>query len=254
MLERIDRRALGAVEAQDGVTGRRLGRPLTVTSETASVIRTRGGLYAIMSAEGLEEHLGAFEAPPAAPPIDSLLAVFRVDDPLGDFLPVLATVALPRSPDPGPGESDLFAPHRAALPSAPVRPLGSGWAAIRVTIRDQADRPVRGALIEILPTGGGDRLGWGLTDRRGEGLAPAPAIPLLREVDATPLDPEDEDEVVTDETPVILTVVADPAQPWPVDPERLSAERASLRSVSLAAPVTLTAGAATHRALSLDLS
>jgi len=254
MRETIDRRVLGALEVQDGVTGHRLDRPVRITATDARTVRTIGGLYAITQADGLVPHLEAFAMPPAAPALGSIPIRFVVEDPLGAFLPISTTVLLPRDPASEAGAGSLFTPLAIPLPSTPARRIALGWVALRVSLTDGAGAPVRGAYLEVLPAAGGARLGWGLTDPRGEALVPVPSIPLLRAVDTTPLDPDDPDHVVTDQTAVTLTAIADPVRPWPGDPQRLAADRAGLRTAGLPGPVALTAGATTHHPMTIDLS
>lgn len=89
-------------------------------------------------------------------------------------------------------------------------------------------------------------LGRGLTDERGEAIVTVAGLPLVRASD------DDDDDITTPTTPARIAVVVDPAQPWPVDPDRLAAERATLRTMSLPASIPLAAGGAVHRTLTFD--
>jgi hypothetical protein len=220
-IERLDRRVLGAVRLIDGVTGRPIARPLTVAADGSRFLRNREGLYVIREAPGLAAHLSQFDRPPAAPaPGTATIERLRIEDPLGQYLPRLARVPLPRAPAPAAGEPDLFEPEDVTMLPAPSTSPRLDWGGWRARVERSDDgSPVRGALIAldwVGATGTGFRA-RGLSDERGEALVPVAGLPVSRPGQAP------DDGPVTDETPVTLSVFADAAQPWPVDPDQLEA-------------------------------
>ncbi len=250
LLDRIEWRVLGAIELADGVTGATLRRPFAVTAPGLAVARTRSGRYAVTQAPGLADHTRAFAAPPAAPAPGTAAATLRLDDPLGQFLTRLAQLPLPRSPQPAPGEPGLFTPARIAMLPAPRSATAANWAVLRLSVSRTGGAPLAGVLVELRTTDAAGRLlGRGLSDPRGEAILAIAGLPLTRAADVA--DPEA--DVTTPVTEARLGLVADPALPWPVDPDRLDAERAGLRSLSLVAAVGLTAGGAEHRPVIFDL-
>lgn len=252
MVENVDRRVLGAVQLNDGVTGARIARPLSVTGDGLDIRRNRSGLYVIFAATGLETHTASFEAPPAAPPAESQPFNVVVTDPRRDFVPTLAVIDLPRPFDPGSGITDLMEPIEIVLPSSPTRAASPSWAQLRALVLDTGGAPVRGALVEVQPSGGGDPLGWGITNAHGETLVAVPGLPALTEIENDPLDEED-DEIATAETAADVSAVADPAQPWPVNPVTLAAGGAELRT-SAVVPVSLSPGRIGTATLEVDLT
>jgi hypothetical protein len=249
LLDRIKWRILGAVELADDVTGARLRRPFTLSAAGVTTARTATGRYAVTMAPGLAAHTRAFEVPPAAPVPGAAPVTLRIDDPLGDFLPRLAVLPLPRSPNAAPGEPDLFAPARIAMLPAPRRAAADNWAVLRLSVTRTGGAPLQGVLVELRTTdAGATLLGRGLSDRRGEAVVAVAGLPLTRAVDdADPLA-----DVTTPVTQARVGLVADPDLPWPIDPDRLAANRDTLPVLSLATPVDLTAGGAEHRPVTFD--
>jgi hypothetical protein len=217
VIERVDRRVLGAVRLVDSITGRPITRPLSVAADGSRFLRNREGLYVIREAPGLAAHVTELEQPPALPaPGAASIERLRIEDPLGQYLPRLARVPLPRAPVPAPGEPALFVPQDVAMlpaPAADPRLDWAGWRA-RVLLADD-DSPFPGALVAldwVSPQGAAFRA-RGLSDERGEALVPVAGLPVSRPgAGATP---------VTDETTVTLSVFALPGRPWPVDPDQL---------------------------------
>lgn len=249
MLDRLERRVLGAVRLFDAVTGRPLNRPLTVSAQGVRFLRNRAQFYVITAAPGLEEHVTAFEAPPALPAPGSRAVEIRIDDPLGEYLPRLARLPLPRSPEPGPGEPDLFQPERVDLLPAPAAGVRLNWGGLRLSLTRPGGRQgIRGALVELHDPAdpGAPALALGLSDQRGEALAALAGLRAYRPADGG-------DAVTVSQTPVTVELVIDPAQPWPVDPQGLAARRAELLNLSLAGVIQLGPGRFEHRALQLAL-
>lgn len=241
MVELVDRRVLGAVRLLDGVTDTPVRRPMTVEGTGLRFYRNRIGLYVIVGADGFDkEYLSRFEDPPANPSAGSLPFVVEVHDPVHAYLPVLASISLPLPFDPENDIRDLQQPVDIALASSAARSTPLTWANLRVLVLDTADAPIRGALVDAAPAGGGDRIGWGITNHNGEALVPVPGLPAMREIENDPLDAED-NEIVTAETSVTVTATADPELPWPVNPVTLAAGGGALRTASVS-PVALQPG------------
>ena len=260
MLDRLERRVLGAIRLIDATTGRPLHRPLSVSAEGVRFLVNRAQLYVISQAPGLETHVAAFEAPPDSPAPGSLPIEVTIDDPLGEYLPRRATVPLPRSPAPGADQPDLFAPEAVTVLPSPNAAMRQNWSGVRLSLRLADDRPVRGALINLRRQQGDtedELVASGLSDERGEALVILPGLPVSRSAGAPPDDPEpqpDDGEVTTPETPVTLEIVVDPDLPWPVDPARLMANRAQWRRPVETGTVDLATGRVVHLNLQISLS
>lgn len=252
MTEATGLRVLGAVRFTDAVTGTVVRSALDVSADGLRLHRNRAGLYVIMAADGLAAHRTAFLEPPAAPLAESLQFTLKVKDPDAVYTERTVVVRLPRRYDPQNGINDVMEPIDVALASAPVRSTPSSWARLWVTVESSQGAKVRGALVEARPDGGGPVLAWGTTNKNGETLLPVPGLPALLAVENDPLDPND-DTVVTAETRVGVSAVADPALPWPVNPARLSARGPGLR-VSPTAVVAVSPGRTNRRTLSVNLS
>ncbi|HEX5078613.1 MAG TPA: hypothetical protein VFV80_05630 [Geminicoccaceae bacterium] len=257
MLDRLERRVLGAVRLIDATTGRPLRRPLSVSAEGVRFLINRAQLYVISRAPGLDAHATAFEAPPEEPPPGSRAIEITIDDPLGEYLPRRATVPLPRSPAPQADEPDLFAPEAVAVLPSPNAALRQNWSGVRLSLRLTDGRPVRGALISLRSQADENRVvASGLSDERGEALVILPGLPVSRSAGGSEPEgpqPEADDEVTTPETPVTLEIVVDPDLPWPVDPSRLMANRAQWRRAVETGTVDLATGRVVHLNLQISL-
>jgi hypothetical protein len=233
-LERTETRVLGALRCVDATTRTPVETLLQVTIEGARVRRNRSGLYVIAGADGLAAHEAAFQAPPAAPPLGSILLQARIVDPLGRYLSRLATFTLPRDPDPdnlGAVDS-LFLPIEVALYPAAAAPTGANWALLRVSVTHAGSGDaLGGVLLRVLQ--GDTVLARGLSDWRGEALVAVPGVPVTTWS-------EDPGDVVVNELGVELEATVEraaqhrtpmaevltgraPALPLIVDPERLEA-------------------------------
>lgn len=237
--ETIDHRYLGALRIIDRVTGRMVKRPIRVTAPGLQFFTNRSLLQVISQADGLEEHLEAFEAPPDEPAAGSLEFTASVDDPTGEYLPRSATFDLPLVATPG-EESSLFNPIDINMFAAPAAHVSPNWSIIRASIYDLADMeaedPIPGALLRVVDADD-QLLMSGLSDQRGEAAVIIPGIPITTfspgtEPDGDPdTDPGDEDEwlangsVTETVTPVTLEIIVHPDTPWPVDPNEMEERR-----------------------------
>jgi hypothetical protein len=263
MLDRVERRVLGAIRLIDATTGRPLHRPLSVSAEGVRFLVNRAQLYVISQAPGLEAHTAAFATPPATPAPGSAPIEITIDDPLGEYLPRRATIPLPRSAAPAADEPDLFAPEAVRVLPSPNAALRQNWSGVRLSLRLADARPVRGALINLrrhaAEDGEGELVASGLSDERGEALVILPGLPVSRSAGASepaeePQPETDDGEVTTPETPVTLEIVVDPDLPWPVDPTRLMANRAQWRRAVENGAVDLATGRVVHLNLQISLS
>jgi hypothetical protein len=263
MLDRLERRVLGAIRLIDATTGRPLHRPLSVSAEGVRFLVNRAQLYVISRAPGLEAHTAAFAAPPDTPAPGSAPIEITIDDPLGEYLPRRATIPLPRSPAPGADQPDLFAPEAVSVLPSPNAALRQNWSGVRLSLRLADERPVRGALVNLrrhaAEDGEGELVASGLSDERGEALVILPGLPVSRSAGASepteePQPGADDGEVTTPETPVTLEIVVDPDLPWPVDPARLMANRAQWRRAVENGTVDLATGRVVHLNLQISLS
>jgi len=263
LLDRLERRVLGAIRLIDATTGRPVQRPLSVSAEGVRFLANREQLYVISRAPDLGAHTVAFAAPPDAPPPGSRPIEITIDDPLGEYLPRRATIPLPRSPAPGADEPDLFTPEAVRVLPSPNAALRQNWSGVRLSLRLPDGGPVRGALINLRrPAAEAEEdelVASGLSDERGEALVILPGLPVSRS--AGPAEPgeepqpgADEGEVTTAETPVTVEIVVDPDLPWPADPTRLLANRAQWRRAVETGSVDLATGRVVHLNLQISLS
>lgn len=249
MADLVDRRILGVLRPVDAVTGAAVAHGLKITGTGIDLYRTRSGNYSILEAAGLEAHIAAFEEPPPAPPVESLPFTLSVEDPTKAYMPREIAIALPRSWDPDNGVRDLMEPIELPLAASAARALAPSWAVVLAIVTDTAGDPVRGALVEVSETGGGQRLSWGITHERGEARVPVPGLPAFREIENDPLTDTD-NEIVTNLTNVEVRATAHEDRDWPVNPAVLEAGGAGLRTAVIpslaispgrtdAAPITL---------------
>lgn len=261
--ERIHSRVLGALRFVDAGTGAAIPGAMRVEAldGNARLVRNGSGLLVISQWSPLGEHRDAFPAPPAEPDVGSLSLRLAVDDPSGRYLPRLASLALPRDPDPANREQSdsLFRPVEVPMyPSAAAAIGGNNWSLLRVSLSEQAsgDR-LGGALLRVHRNG--EVIARGLTDWRGEALVMVVGVPVMSF--------GDDDAVVVAEIGVQLEAVFDPdagqrtpaaaleephrpCPPLRVDPSALEAA-ADLPSATT--PLAIAARRSRHVALSLEL-
>jgi len=207
-LERIESRVLGAVRPVDAVTGTPLALPFVVSAEGARILRNLSGLYvlvAVPAVPGLAAHEASFSAPPATPDAGSVTLTLSLSDPSGAYLPRLATLALPREPDPAQATnaSSLFQPVPVSMLPSPSAALATNWAVLRLSVAADNDDLLGGALVRVLRNN--QVLARGLSDWRGEALVPVAGVPVTTFS-------EDENAVVITQIDVSLQVIFDPAQ------------------------------------------
>ena len=261
--ERVEQRVLGALRCVDATTLAPLEEPLTIEGEGVRLLRNRSGLRVIRDWPPLADHVTAFEAPPATPPVGSLSLELTVRDPGGRYLPRRVRTALPRDPRPERAtESDsLFLPVEIPMYPSPGAPVGANWVELRVTVSEAATGDaLGGALLRVVSDG--QVLARGLTDWRGEGLVPVAGVPVT----TWSTEP---DAVVVTEIPASLEAVFDPASgvrspaavvragqtplalPL-VDPEAIEAARAGLPQGTRA--LRLAAGRSLHVAITIEVA
>jgi len=204
-LERIESRVLGALRCVDAATGADIATPLHLGAldGTATFTRNTSGLQVITAWAPLAAHRDAFEQPPAVPAIGSQSLGIAIDDPSGRYLPRIATIALPRDPDPEaePDES-LFHPIVVPMYPAAAAAVGPNWSVLRVTLsEDGSGDALGGALLRVLRNG--DVLARGMTDWRGEALVAVVGVPVMTFGD-------DDNAVIVDAINVTLEAVFDP--------------------------------------------
>ncbi len=252
MLDRVTRRVLGAIRLVDEATGVPITRGLKIASPGLTLHRTRSSLYVIMDAEGLRHHLTEFLAPPAAPAVEALNFTLTITDPSGEFAPRIAEIELPRAFDPASGVRDLQTPIDIDMSSGSARVTNPSWAVADVLVIDQNDDAIRGALIEVLPEGGGARLTWGITNRNGEARLPVTGLRPFQVNLGNPANPND-DTIATNVTRTDLRTTVDPNAPWPPNPDDLAGNDPAFRRTTLS-PISLTPGRASSATVTLDLS
>lgn len=188
MIEMVDRRIFGAVEAIDDLSGDRVSTPLQLSAPGLGVLRNRLGLWVIREVPGQDAYTRAFDDPPARPARTG----FRVEvrDPGERFLPRALTVELPRwlptpqdaADDPVPEADDARRPVALVLYPAAAAVLRPGWTTLRLRLQvdDEPAIGVANVLVEATPPAAlGLPLRRTLTDRHGEALLVIPGAPPL---------------------------------------------------------------------------
>lgn len=201
-LERLEWRVLGALRPIDGTTGIGLRGRLEITGAGARIARNRSGLYVIHEWSRLASHAAVFEAPPDMPAPGSERLEITLRDPVGRYLPRLASIALPRDPQ-AVGADSLFVPVDVPLYPSAASGLGTNWTAVRASITDNADgAALGGALLRVVA--GTSVLARGMSDWRGEALVPVVGVPVTTWS-------EDEEAVVVTSIAATIEVYFDPA-------------------------------------------
>jgi hypothetical protein len=217
IVERVDRRVLGAVRFVDVTTGLPVDVPLDVRSSGVSIRATPRGYYVIARAPGLDAHETAFAAPPNEPAAGAVAVELTVTDRrVRRFLARRCTVRLPRATDRA-SSASLFRAVDVTLFPSPAARTSPGWAVVRASLVDDATgAPVAGALVLVRRASDDEPLGRGLSDERGETLVGVAGIPVTTWGD-------DAGPVLATRVDATLAVAADRGSPAPPDPDDLEA-------------------------------
>ena len=258
----IDRRVLGALRLIDHTTEALIRRPMQLTADNVRFIRNLSSFYVISAAPGLASHLTEFASPPSQPAVGSIEISVNIADKKRTYLPRLLSIDLPRNPEPADSDQadSLFQPVDVFMYRATNAFTNINWSVIRGSVfrLDAQDNriPIRGALLRVVRSDDDAVLARGLSDTRGELLVTVAGIPITNfsngedDDDSVPSGP-----VVTSETAVRLEVIVDSALPWPVNPDVLEANMATmLRNQDQPTILTLKTGQTETVAIEVDLS
>jgi hypothetical protein len=237
MADVIQHRYLGALKCIDKATGFHLNRSMQLSSDSLSFIRNRSNLYVIKQAPGFSAYSESFAAAPAQPANGSQSFNVEVTDPLGQYLPRLIEVLLPRDADPDNAndQTSLFQAINVALYAASNATVMTNWSTVRVSImRTNAavgQEPVVGGLLRVIRNSDNEVLSSGLSDQRGEALVIVPGVPITQFAEGNdaddPFDPDVVAPVVISEIPARLELSFMPAQAWPANPDLLELNHAA---------------------------
>ncbi|HEU4325865.1 MAG TPA: hypothetical protein VFS21_22185 [Roseiflexaceae bacterium] len=181
--ELVDRRVLAALRFVDAV----MGLPASGLVEVAGarVVRNSGGLYVLLEPKPpqteLDAYTSSFRDAPAIPAPGSRPLALTIT-PSGPYLPRAAGLELPLQSDDKNAAGFLLRPVQLRLFPAPVYAAEPQWALLRVSVFKQgADppEPLGGVLLRVLRSPGGELLGLGLSDSRGEALVAVPRLTVL---------------------------------------------------------------------------
>lgn len=253
MNEAVERRLFGAIEFIDDVTEARVLAPLQVDAPPGvGVQRNRLGLYVIRRLPGHDAYTRAFDDPPAQPARQDY--ALSVSDARHCYLPMMFSLALPRllpTPQaPVDDADDARKPLPLRLYPAAARPLRAGWAVLRLSLQVEGSDPPQGlanVVVEATPQVAGLAVQHTLTDHRGEALLALRHAPAILP-DAGPAGLTREFKVGLQFVLDAAVVRAGNASGIPVpDPKAVLARRdagqAQVRVVTLAEPLSLSAGA-----------
>jgi hypothetical protein len=231
MADFIERRYFGALKFIDKATGFHLNRSMQLLSDGLSFVRNRSNLYVIKQATGLAAYSEAFDAAPSEPATASLSFNVEVNDPVGQYLPRVIEVRLPRDADPANAsdQNSLFQAIDVELYAAPNANIMANWSTVRVSINqsdpDLGQVPLVGGLLRVIRNSDDEVLSSGLSDQRGEALVIVPGVPITQFADDLDEDEEFDPDVVLpvviSEIPARLELSLVPAQAWPANPDLL---------------------------------
>jgi hypothetical protein len=178
MNEFLDRRILGALRLQDGLTGLALQRPLHLVSDRLVLKRNRQGDYVIFDVLDVAElhgHTIIFGDPPAVPTVESISIDLKIYDPLREYLPRRYQLRLPRDRDPQ-SSAAIVKPILISLYRSPSARTEPNWSVIRATLVDQTTgQRLPWALVNVVRNGPTTSA---MSDERGEALIAVPGIPV----------------------------------------------------------------------------
>lgn len=165
----IENRVLAGVRFEDIATGTTVRLPLDVRGAPGGVPLTtytnRRSIHVVSGAEGLEEYVASFSAPPAAPPVGDVSLTLEVRDPSGTYLPREFSIAVPRTIDRTLPDS-VYELVSVPLLRSPLAGRSRNWAMIRIRLNAGATSDgVPAALVRVVqdPTGAREILGWGMS-------------------------------------------------------------------------------------------
>lgn len=206
--EFIETRALAALRPVDAATGIALDDALRVRAldGDAVFVRNGRGLLVLTRWSTLAAHADAFAAPPPLPAVGSRSLRVAIEDPAGRYLPRIATLTLPRDPDPAHADQpdSLFQAIDVPMFPASHSATGSNWSLLRVSLReDGSGDALGGALLRVIHDG--QVIARGLSDGRGEALVAVVGVPVMT------FGEDDEDTVIVSTIAIALQAVFDPA-------------------------------------------
>jgi hypothetical protein len=184
MIELLDRRILGAIRCQDGITGLVLQHPLKIESDSLVLKRNRQGDYVIvdiLNNNDLHVHTTVFADAPSTPGLESVPIDVVIRDPLGDYLPQRHHVRLPRDRNLQSAVA-IVKPIPIPLFRSPRANTEPNWAVIRATLADQTTgQRLPWALVKVVKIVGDEvtTLALAMADWRGEALIAVPGIPVM---------------------------------------------------------------------------
>jgi len=223
VLDRIDRRVLGAIRLVDRATRNIILRPITVKAQTATLIRNRSSLYVITEVDGLDDHSCQFLEQPNSPLPGSVSVELEVSDPLNRYLPRTVSVTLPRVADSTDldNSDSLFQPMDVMLYASSNAKVLNNWSTVRASVtRNDVSVgvvPVRGCLLRVVRDSDNAVLASGFSDERGEVLIIVPGVPITQFAD----DDGDDSPVTVSELEIRLEVSHGESAQWPVNPDLL---------------------------------
>ncbi|HYV43402.1 MAG TPA: hypothetical protein VFA20_01015 [Myxococcaceae bacterium] len=177
--ETLEHRALAAIRFLDEETRQPVRAPLKLSGDGMRFVRNLRGLHVLTDAPGFSDYADSYDLPETPPPTATF--TITASDPSHTYLARRFTVQLPRDPTPGADEDlpsdSVFKPVEVLLYPSPVARASAGSAVVRLTVTDNADKPLAGALVELtLETPSIVRRG--LSDERGEAQIQLPGIPI----------------------------------------------------------------------------
>jgi hypothetical protein len=225
VIERVERRILGAFRLLDAVTRLPVLQPVEVRALGAVLVRpggdievplprksveirqNRSGFHVLFRAPLFDEYTATFLDP--QPPPDTQAGPLRlrlaIDDAGPQYLPRQFTFDLPRATDPNAVDS-VFDPVPVDLFRSPAAPVQDGWALLRVRIVEEGsdpETPLPRVLVRVFRSPRGAQapaIGVGMTEWRGgvrgEALVPVTGVPRFR--------PGPGNNVIETELPVLL--------------------------------------------------
>lgn len=205
VLDRVDRRVLGAFRCVDAASLQQVPQGVRATSTELDLRRNASGFFVVFNAPGMRDRTTEFDLDPdqAWPAPKPFSVSIR---PAGyRYLPRRATVNMPRKPAPMTDPGSAMIPQDVLLFLGPAAVPGVNWAVVRasVTLGDTgAGAPW--AVLRLVRDSDGAVLAIGMSDRSGEAVLAVPGIGVSS-------NPNGDGAVVTATVDATLTVYFDPA-------------------------------------------